>query len=48
MAVITSKKLAEVQDQLEDLGWETQRMSSSGVESYNKLCRIFNVQEAEL
>ena len=48
MAVITSKKLAEIQDQIVDLGWETQRMSSSGIESYNKLCRIFNVEEVEL
>jgi hypothetical protein len=44
MAVITSKKLAEIQDQIVDLGWETQRMSRSGVETYNKLCETFYVE----
>jgi hypothetical protein len=44
MAVITSKKLAEIQEQLVDLGWETQRMSRCGVETYNELCVTFKVE----
>ena len=35
MAVITMKKLKQIQDQIVDLGWETQRMSRSGIEPYN-------------
>ena len=35
MAVITMKKLKQIQDQIVDLGWETQRMSRSGIETYN-------------
>jgi len=30
--------MEEIKDIVEDLGWEYQRMSSSGQESYKKLC----------
>jgi|13_taG_2_1085334.scaffolds.fasta_scaffold58013_2 hypothetical protein len=48
MAVITSKKLAEIQDQIIDLGWEAQRMSSSGLETYNKLCKTFKIEPIKI
>lgn len=28
---------------MDDLAWEYQRMSSSGKESFNELCRLFNI-----
>lgn len=37
---LTEKQLEKVKDLVDDLGWEHQRMSSSGKESYEKLCRI--------
>ena len=32
------KLMEEIQDLVEDLGWEYQRMGSSGRETYEKLC----------
>ena len=32
--------LEKIEELVEDLGWEHQRMSSSGQESYEKLCVI--------
>ena len=34
------KRLDEIKDLVDDLGWEHQRMSSSGQESYEKLCKV--------
>ncbi len=34
------KELEEVKDLIDDLGWEHQRMSSSGQESYEKVCKL--------
>jgi hypothetical protein len=28
-----------------DLGWDCQRMSQSGIETYNRLCKILNIEE---
>jgi hypothetical protein len=28
-----------------DLGWDCQRMSQSGVETYNAICRILDIEE---
>ena len=28
-----------------DLGWDCQRMSSSGIETYNAICRALNIEE---
>ena len=35
-----AKALKKVQDLVDDLGWEYQRMSSCGRESYKKLCKL--------
>tara|TARA_R100000278_G_scaffold14779_1_gene15334 strand:+ start:798 stop:977 length:180 start_codon:yes stop_codon:yes gene_type:complete len=37
---ITNKDLKEIKNLVDDLGWEHQRMSSSGQESYEKLCKV--------
>ncbi len=37
---ITNKDLEQIKDLVDDLGWEHQRMSSSGQESYEKLCKV--------
>jgi len=34
------KRLDKIKDLVDDLGWEHQRMSSSGQESYEKLCKV--------
>jgi len=44
---INKQKLNEVQELILDLGWECQRMSQSGVISYNKLCDHFNIEHYE-
>jgi len=36
--------LADIKDLIEDLGWEYDRMSSSGQETYDKLCELLNIQ----
>ena len=41
---LSHKMYKKIQDIIVDLGWEAQRMSSSGQESYNKLCDIFNIE----
>ena len=35
--------IARAVDLIVDLGWEEQRMSRSGQETYNKLCKLFKV-----
>ena len=37
-----NKKIIEM---ILDLGWEFDRMSSSGQETYNKLCKILNIEQ---
>ena len=39
------KELDRLRDLILDLGWECQRMSSSGVEEYNEICRILDIEE---
>jgi hypothetical protein len=34
-----------IQDLLIDLGWEFDRMSGDGKDTYNKLCKAFNIEE---
>tara|TARA_B100000424_G_scaffold18737_1_gene13509 strand:+ start:7193 stop:7378 length:186 start_codon:yes stop_codon:yes gene_type:complete len=34
------ERFDKIKDLVDDLGWEHQRMSSSGQESYEKLCEI--------
>ena len=36
-----------IKAELQDLGWEYQRMSSSGKETYNELCKQFGLPEME-
>ena len=38
--LISIKELEEIKYLIDDLGYEHQRMSSSGQESYEKLCTI--------
>ena len=40
-------KLEVIKSEIEDLGWEYQRMSSSGQETYNELCKQFGLPEME-
>lgn len=40
-------KLEAIKAELQDLGWEYQRMSSSGQETYNELCKQFGLPEME-
>ena len=40
-------KLEQIQELILDLGWEFDRMSSSGQETYNQLCHMFNIEEME-
>jgi ABC-type enterochelin transport system substrate-binding protein len=41
---LSHKMYKKIQDIIVDLGWEAQRMTSSGQESYDKLCDIFNIE----
>ena len=36
--------LADIKDLIEDLGWEYDRMSSSGQETYDKLCELLDIK----
>jgi hypothetical protein len=46
---ISIKKVSKIIKMVDDLGWEHQRMSSSGQETYEKLCLLlgldFNSEE---
>jgi hypothetical protein len=35
--------IADIKDLIEDLGWEYERMSSSGQETYDKLCELMGI-----
>jgi hypothetical protein len=35
--------VADIKDLIEDLGWEYERMSSSGQETYDKLCELMGI-----
>ena len=45
--LLDKTKLNKVQNLILDLGWDCQRMSQSGVASYNKLCKQFNIETYE-
>lgn len=36
--------ITDIRELVEDLGWDYDRMSSSGQETYNKLCHILGIQ----
>ena len=40
---MNNDKIAKAVDLIVDLGWEEQRMSRSGKETYNELCKLFKV-----
>ena len=35
--------IGDIKDLIEDLGWEYDRMSSSGQETYDKLCELMGI-----
>jgi hypothetical protein len=37
--------LADIKDLIEELGWDYDRLSSSGQETYNKLCQLLKINE---
>jgi hypothetical protein len=37
--------LADIKDLIEELGWDYDRLSSSGQETYNKLCELLKINE---
>jgi len=36
--------IADVKDLITDLGWDYDRMSTSGQEVYDKLCKLLEIQ----
>lgn len=44
MAQVQQHKLDELLKLVEDLGWDFHRMSSSGQETYHKLCDLLGIQ----
>lgn len=36
--------IGDIKDLVQDLGWDYDRMSSSGKETYDKLCEILEIQ----
>lgn len=40
-----SKELDRLRDLILDLGWDCQVMTRSGIATYNKICRILDVEE---
>ena len=41
---LTVKKISKIINLVDDLGWEHQRMSSSGQETYEKLCLLLGLE----
>ena len=41
---ISIKKVSKIIKMVDDLGWEHQRMSSSGQETYEKLCLLLGLE----
>jgi hypothetical protein len=35
--------IADIKELIEDLGWDYDRMSSSGQETYDKLCELMGI-----
>ena len=42
---VSSKELREVLELIEDLGWDYDRMSSSGQETYDQICLKLGILE---
>ena len=43
--MITKKRFEKLQEKVLELGFEFQRMSSSGKEEYNEICDLVNVEK---
>lgn len=41
---ISKTKLEKIQNLVNDLGWDYDRMSSSGQETYDKLCKVLGLE----
>ena len=41
---MTKTKLEKIEDLVYDLGWDYDRMSSSGQETYEKLCKVLSLK----
>ena len=39
-----SNTVEQIRDLVLDLGWDCQRMSQSGIETYNRLCKLLNIE----
>ena len=44
---VSSKELREVLELIEDLGWDYDRMSSSGQETYDQICLKLGILDDE-
>lgn len=44
MALVQQYKIDELMKLVEDLGWDFHRMSSSGQETYHKLCDLLGIK----
>ena len=42
---MSNKNYEKLRELVLDLGWDCQRMSSSGIETYNAICRMLNIEE---
>lgn len=40
-------KVEQLRELVLDLGWDCQRMSQSGIETYNDICKLLNIEEYE-
>lgn len=45
--MISTKGFKKLQEKVFELGFEYQRMSSSGKEEYNEICELVNVEKYE-
>ena len=41
---ISIKKVSKILNLVDDLGWEHQRMSTSGQETYEELCSLLSLE----
>ena len=37
--------LADIKDLIEQLGWEYERMSTSGQKTYDELCKLLGIEQ---
>lgn len=42
--LITGKQVSQIKELLLNLDWECDRMTDEGVETFEKLCKIFKVE----